>query len=645
MTVLKKISVYLGVLVIGIYLYACAKQNENPGRPEILNLNQLSDQNNVNAIQEFTVNEEFYFIVSSEQHGLLLLQNQGSVLARLNGKYENIELVDIGGSNYAVTLDTDSNTIKIIEIDVEPAKLTLVNKIQTPRFLVDGFCTHIDQQNNLFLFLLDGYGGGENRWVYDAKEKFFSDLHVKQLNLPPETDVCATDTPFDKLYLIEENLGVWEYQASSESALERTLVDTNMENGKLIGELTHLAITKGYLFVLSCETNLLTVYRKINQHWEFSHRYRIPQEITVRRFSVLGMRDSLRISAVDKKGRIFQGKIQIANSIVTKQTAKEFGYVNALVETSAFPHWGDTADDPAIWKNFENPQKSLILGTNKKQGLYVYDFQGREIQSIPIGDLNNVDLRQQVTTSDGVFDIVAASNRSNNHISLFVVDSVTKKVHWLADVATTLNKVYGICMYKDKRDKAYVYINDKDGRFEQYALDIKDGQVESKLVRDFALLSQPEGCAVDDVTETLFLGEEDKGLWRMDANFEKSATLELIEPVGDILVNDVEGIDVIHSNEGHYVIVSSQGDNSYALFDIAKPYSYRGSFKIIPNGTKVIDGVAETDGLAASGWDFGGEFHGGVVVVQDGHNLMPQEPQNFKYVSWQAIVDELRLGE
>ncbi|WNO09119.1 phytase [Teredinibacter sp. KSP-S5-2] len=646
MTALKKISVFFGALIISIYLFGCAKQDKSLSQPEVLNLTLLGEQHNINTVQEFTVNNKNYFIASSEQYGLLLLNNQGNLLANLKGKYEIIELVNITDfGNYAVTLDTELNTIKFIDVEVEPAKLTSANKIQPPKFIIDGFCTHVDQQRNLFLFLLDGYGGGENRWVFDTKRKNFTDLHVKQLNLPPKTDVCVTDTLSDTLYLMEENLGVWAYPANSESVLERTLVDINTEKGKLVGELASIAIAKENLFVLSGETNLITMYRKVNQQWAFWHRYQIPQEISASRISVNEQLDYLHISIVDKKGRIFHGKIQSPSGKTTEHASKEFGHVTALVETSAFSQWGDTADDPAIWINLKDAEKSLILGTNKKQGLYVYDFQGNEIQSLPIGDLNNVDLRQQVITSDGVLDIVAASNRSNNHISLFSIDPSTRKVYWLADAATTLNQVYGICMYKDKRDKAYVYINDKDGRYEQYALDIKDGQIESQLVRSFALNSQPEGCAVDDLTGTLFLGEEDKGLWYMDANFEQAAIPVLIEPVGSILVNDIEGVDVIHSDYGNYVVVSSQGDNSYALFNIEKPFIYRGSFKITPNGSKVIDGVAETDGLAASGWDFGGEFHQGVIVVQDGYNLMPQEPQNFKYVSWQSIAEELHLND
>ncbi len=36
----------------------------------------------------------------------------------------------------------------------------------------------------------------------------------------------------------------------------------------------------------------------------------------------------------------------------------------------------DSADDPAIWINHQNPSESLIIGTHKKKGLYVFNLQG-----------------------------------------------------------------------------------------------------------------------------------------------------------------------------------------------------------------------------------------------------------------------------
>ena len=67
--------------------------------------------------------------------------------------------------------------------------------------------------------------------------------------------------------------------------------------------------------------------------------------------------------------------------------------VVATLETEPVPSSGDAADDPAIWIHPTDPLLSTILGTDKLLGLAVYDLSGQQIQFIPDGNLNNVDLR------------------------------------------------------------------------------------------------------------------------------------------------------------------------------------------------------------------------------------------------------------
>ena len=52
----------------------------------------------------------------------------------------------------------------------------------------------------------------------------------------------------------------------------------------------------------------------------------------------------------------------------------------------------DAADDPAIWRNPANPAASLVVGTDKKGGLYVYDLKGAQKSFLAAPGLNNVDL-------------------------------------------------------------------------------------------------------------------------------------------------------------------------------------------------------------------------------------------------------------
>ena len=49
----------------------------------------------------------------------------------------------------------------------------------------------------------------------------------------------------------------------------------------------------------------------------------------------------------------------------------------------------DAADDPAIWRNATDPLQSLIVGTDKKAGIYVYGLDGRVRDFLDAGRVNN----------------------------------------------------------------------------------------------------------------------------------------------------------------------------------------------------------------------------------------------------------------
>ena len=57
--------------------------------------------------------------------------------------------------------------------------------------------------------------------------------------------------------------------------------------------------------------------------------------------------------------------------------------VSAKVETQPVASIEDAADDPAIWRNAANPTQSLIIGTDKRAGIHVYDLQGRQVSFTP----------------------------------------------------------------------------------------------------------------------------------------------------------------------------------------------------------------------------------------------------------------------
>ncbi|WP_417320428.1 phytase [Emcibacter sp.] len=332
--------------------------------------------------------------------------------------------------------------------------------------------------------------------------------------------------------------------------------------------------------------------------------------------------------------------------------------VTANMETPAVETNGDAADDMAIWINTADPEKSRIIGTQKKSGLYVYDLDGNIIQYLPDGRMNNVDLRDGFDLAGKTVTIVASTNRTDNSISLYAINPETTELHNVADglQATGFEDPYGLCMYHSSVDGSfYVFANDKDfGDYKQWRLvPAGDGKVKLEVVRTFTVGGQTEGCVADDKTGELYIGEENVGIWKYHAepvvteaeeDEEDYLYRKLIRRIDNkSLTADVEGLALYHTREGKgYLIASSQGNNTYALFDRDNDYGYVGSFQVIDDREAGIDGSQETDGLEALSTPLPG-YPLGVFMAQDGFNTLPEENQNFKLVDWRRIAEALKL--
>ncbi|KAF0239551.1 MAG: hypothetical protein FD181_139 [Prolixibacteraceae bacterium] len=325
--------------------------------------------------------------------------------------------------------------------------------------------------------------------------------------------------------------------------------------------------------------------------------------------------------------------------------------VIATVETQPTPQGKntDSADDPAIWVHPESIIKSVIIGTDKKGGLATYDLTGKQLNYYATGDMNNCDLRYGFALNGGTIDILAASNRTMQSVSLFriVENGGLDSVHNRIIQSEMSGEVYGLCMYQSKKTGLfYVFVNGKSGEVEQYELFADENKVGAKLVRSFKLGTQPEGMVADDETGNLYIGEEAAGIWKFDAEPNGSGKGVFIKNSSEENPNikyDIEGLTIYPTDSVNgYLIASSQGNYSYVVFERQGENKYIGNFRIL-EGT--IDGVEETDGLDISNVPLPG-FPKGILVVHDGFNYdgKKKKSQNFKYISWEEVVKVLNLN-
>lgn len=321
--------------------------------------------------------------------------------------------------------------------------------------------------------------------------------------------------------------------------------------------------------------------------------------------------------------------------------------VHAIYETDAVAAGlnEDAADDPAIYIHPDDPAKSWIIGTNKRSGLYIYNLQGEELYFAPVGLVNNVDLRYGFPLNDSTkVDILSASNRSFNGITLLKINPETTTLDSIsaAPIISQVDEVYGFCMHHNPETNEFFFlVNGKNGIIEKYKLlATPDAKIEAELVDTFSVATQPEGMVVDDLHQLLYVGEEDKGIWRFDMNNHTKTFVAGSSEENKNICFDIEGLAMflgVNDTDG-YLIASSQGNFSYAVFDRMPPNKYIGSFQVVDSDK--LDGAQETDGIDVLNFSFNETFKHGIFVAQDGFNFDGDtlNTQNFKLIPWEEIA-------
>lgn len=308
----------------------------------------------------------------------------------------------------------------------------------------------------------------------------------------------------------------------------------------------------------------------------------------------------------------------------------------------------DAADDPEVWADPRDPSKALILGTDKKAGLYVYGLDGAVRAFLPEGPLNNVDLRDGFEVEGRPMVLAAASHRTRAGAALFLIDPASLEVRRWGLAPAPVSEPYGLCMSRIGGVFRIVVVGVK-GDVRQLRVAASDGRPVVVEERSFAVGSQSEGCVVDDAAGALYIGEEAQGVWRYEIEpASGDARILVASAPSEILAPDVEGLTLITDASARYLIASSQGDSAFSVWRVDGPAAeYRGRFSVAAgNG---LDAVTGTDGVAALGGPVGADFPEGLVVVQDDADTEGEtattrrQTQNFKLVDWRAIRAALGL--
>ncbi len=559
--------------------------------------------------------------LSLDKRGLRLVGGDGRELAALPLRGEQLDLRPIEGGALAIVVDSNAERLLPVRVDIRAGTLSALPVLPDTGYGIEAACMYRDGQqlDHVFLVAKDGQA---QQWLLGAEPRL-----VRRLALPTGVEHCRVDDAHATLFVAEEEMGVWAYGADAEGPSVRRPVALRAPWGKLKATVGALAVLPGGLAAIDDKGALLG-WRREGENWRA-----LPAR-------ALGARQLATGTLLVQTAKGWQApKLDWQTGTAP---APALPIVLPRVQTEPVARAGDAADDPAIWVHPTDPARSRILGTNKKQGLLVYDLQGKQTQLLESGRVNNVDLRQDIRFGAERFDLALATQRDENAIVLFTIDA-QGELKEAARLPTGLGDIYGACVFRNAEGGLDAFVNDKDGRYEHYQITRTGGRFGARLARSFKLDSQPEGCVADDRSGLLFVGEERRGVWVTSARADQPATLKMVMPVGPLLHADVEGMGIHHGADKSYLVVSSQGNNSYVVLDAAAPFTVRGAFRIGMDAARGIDGASETDGLEVTSANLGGVYGKGMLVVQDGFKRMPDGPQNFKAVAWEDVAKALKL--
>jgi len=297
-------------------------------------------------------------------------------------------------------------------------------------------------------------------------------------------------------------------------------------------------------------------------------------------------------------------------------------------ETPEIATSGDAADDPAIWFNATEPHKSLVLATDKRSGVYVYDLRGKKLGFTELGNINNIDLRS-IDLSSELTTFIVASNRSTQSIDAWlykdkhIADNANSKQFALSknpQIQTQSNiNIYGICVGNDPELGLIIFATEDGGPNVEVWQYINSAL---KLIHTFTNNGESEGCVYDDENRTLFISEENiNGVlkaYRLESSLNFNNPFVVDSREGNI-GGDPEGVAIYKtSSTSGYLVLSSQGDSKYNVYNREAPYEYIDSFRVGSSIYGSIDGASDTDGVAILSNKLNRDFPQGLLVVQDG---------------------------
>ena len=345
---------------------------------------------------------------------------------------------------------------------------------------------------------------------------------------------------------------------------------------------------------------------------------------------------------MNHKHLLFMGLLILISSCTMRVRVRTI--VPATMETQALAESYDMAEDLAIFVHPTDLEKSMLIGANTFTGLATYDLEGQLLKHYPVGPIHRVDTRSDFKIGDETVHLVVASNWEENSLQVFKLDTSSMELTEInkEPIVSRVTEISGFCLYQNAEGLLYAFVTGREGWLEQWALLASGEKVRGELIRSFYVGPKCEGLVADDELGQLYITQRRRGIWKCAAEPDESQDIYLVDNFrnNSHIKKNLQGISLYYAPEGAgYLIVSSQGNDSYAVYRRQGRNTFLGSFKI---GDGEVDGASESSGIAVTNLPLSSKFPKGLFIVQDAENQTDglMDAQNFKMVDWEAIAQQ-----
>jgi 3-phytase len=218
---------------------------------------------------------ESTIIGTDKKRGLVVYEMNGRILQELpDGKLGNVDLrhdFPLNGSPTAIVTagNRSDNSIAIYAVDVPTRKLRNVaaRKIGVD-LVVYGSCMYRSAVNGAYYVFITSKSGEVDQWrLLETKQGTVDAERVRGFDVGSQIEACVADDELGFLYIGEERVGIWKYEAEPTLGEGRIAVDSTGPNGFLTADVEGLTIFfgdagPGYLIASSQGRDAFNVYRR-----------------------------------------------------------------------------------------------------------------------------------------------------------------------------------------------------------------------------------------------------------------------------------------------------------------------------------------------------------------------------------------------